>query len=76
MPLFDPQTESRAPAPTHFVLVVGSRRVELAISQWNIRSSLSEHVREGECVYLEFFKRTATNDLYLGCTGMITHQLA
>ncbi len=75
IPLFDSETEVRAPAPTHFVLVVGSRRIELAVSQWNIKTAISQHVNEGECVYLEFFKRTPTDDLYLGCTGMVVHQL-
>lgn len=72
-PLFDSNTEERAPEPNFFKLVIGSHEIEVPIDMWN--SEITSHVApgEGQNLYLQFFRRNPTTDLYLGVTGMSTH---
>lgn len=70
-PLFDPDTEERAPEPNYFTLVSGAHRVEASIDQWNSIISMDESPPEGGLVFIEFIKRTQTTDLQLGVSAMI-----
>lgn len=72
-PLFNAGLEIRAPEPNYFVLVAGNTRVEYPISAWNSVIEISDTLREGSVVYLEFKRRTTTTDLQLGISGMIVH---
>lgn len=73
-PLFDPDAEVEAPAPNFFRMVFGSRKLEFAISQWSAESVVANDLKEGEVLFLEFFKRTQDTDLELGCSGLVVHQ--
>lgn len=73
-PLYDPVTETQAPAPNFFVLVVGSHRIEVPLSMWNKVMTVHEMPAQGGLVYLEFLRRGAVTDLQLGVSGMIVHR--
>jgi hypothetical protein len=73
-PLYDTQTESEAPAPTHFALVTSRRRVEFAVDLWNTDLAFYNDLNEGEVLYLEWFYRNSTTDLQLGVSGLPAHQ--
>lgn len=74
-PLYDVQTESQAPAPTHFRLVTARRTSpDFSVELWNTSLSLFNDLNEGETLYIEWIKRTITNDLQLGVTGLPVHQ--
>lgn len=74
-PLYDPQTEVKAPEPTHFVLVTKTRSVEVPIAQWATAITFINDMAEGQTVYLKFIKRLANSDLQLGVAGLPIHQV-
>lgn len=73
-PLYNPDSEVECPAPNFFRMVFGSRKIECAVSQWNAEMVVANDLKEGEVLYLEFFKRTQDTDLELGVSGLIVHQ--
>lgn len=72
-PLYDPQTEVRAPAPTHFALVTKTRSFEVPISQWATSITVVNDLIEGETLYIKWIKRTYDSDLQLGVSGLPIH---
>lgn len=74
-PLYDTYTESEAPAPTHFVVVTNRRETEFSVELWNNDLSIINDLNEGEVLYLRWIKRTPTNDLQLGVSGLVMHQI-
>lgn len=74
-PLYDSETEERAPEPNFFKLVVGSHEIEVPIDMWN--ADITSHVAPGigQNVYLQFFRRNPTTDLYLGVSALSTRHL-
>lgn len=73
-PLYNPNTEERAPAPNYFAVVLDRRRIEYHIDNWNKELTISNDLSEGETLYLEFFHRSHENDLQLGISGLTVHQ--
>lgn len=74
-PLYDPQTEVAAPAPTHFVLVTKTRSFEVPISQWATNVTFVNDLLEGETLYIKWIKRTYDSDLQLGVSGLPVHSV-
>lgn len=74
-PLFNPSTETRAPEPTHFNLVVSGTSTTLSLSQWDKIITLSQQITNGDTAYLEFFKRTPDADLQLSKVGLPIFQV-
>lgn len=73
-PLYDPQTEAKAPEPTHFIVTTKTRTVEVPIGQWMNDIAFINDLAEGETVYLKWIKRLAGGrDLQLGVSGLPTH---
>jgi len=72
-PLFDPETEAKAPEPNFFTVVAGMHRLELPIEQWNSTIVMHEAPGEGQLTLLEFIRRRPGNDLQLGISGLVTH---
>lgn len=72
-PLYDPESEARAPEPNFFVLVAGNHRVEVPIDAWDSLITTHEAPIDGAPVYLEFLRRGVTTDLQLGVSALITH---
>lgn len=72
-PLYDIQTENKAPEPTHFVIVTKTREFEFPVSQWNNDLSFVSDLTEGQTVYIKWLKRTFNSVLQLGVSGLIVH---
>ena len=73
-PLHDPETEINAPVPNYFAIVFGAFRAEFPISQWNQILELPTMASEGHPVFIQWIRRSDTNDLQLGVSAMIVHQ--
>lgn len=74
-PLFDPESEIRAPAPNFFVLhLTANVSLEVPISQWNQTINATQMPPAGGLIYLEFLRRGAQTDLQLGTSAMIVHR--
>lgn len=74
-PLFNPSTETRAPEPTHFNLVVSGVKTTLSITQWDKIITLTQAINNNDTAYLEFFKRTPDADLQLSKVGLPIFQV-
>lgn len=75
-PLFDEQTEARAPEPNFVILRVGHHEVEIPVSMWDRDITVHEAPEPGKPVYLHFIRRNAATDLQLAVGGMITRYIA
>ncbi len=67
-PLYDVQNESRAPAPTHFVLNVNGIRNEYPIASWNISIPSTTGSLAGASAVIEWRRRVGSTTLELGAT--------
>jgi len=70
-PLFDSQTEIKAPEPNYMKLHVGSESIETLVSTWNQLMTFQQMPPEGGLVWIEWIKRDGQNDLQLGKSAMI-----
>lgn len=69
-PLINPNSEVRAPAPTHMVLVHNNRAMEIPIDQWITKIRLPTDLRQGQNLYIKWIRRLANSDLQLGVSGL------
>lgn len=74
-PLYDTQTETKAPRPTHFVLTTRNRSVEVPMAQWASAISFVNDLSEGQTVYLKFVRKLADTTLQLGVAGIPIHNV-
>ena len=74
-PLVNPITESEPMVPDFFALVVGTERIEYKLNMWNGVFTVSDRVYQGSTVFVEFFKRTANNDIRLAVAGIPVEQV-
>lgn len=74
-PLYDPQTEVKAPAPTHFIIVTKQRTIEVPIAQWNNDITFINDLGQGKTIYLKWERRTGAAVLALGVTGLTVHEV-
>lgn len=72
-PLFDANSENKAPAPNYFAIVFDTYRVEFPISQWNQILELPQAPIEGRPIFIQWIKRSNQNDLQLGISAMACH---
>jgi hypothetical protein len=72
-PLYDNQSETIAPAPTHVIITTNTRTFELPISQWATKTIFVNDVIEGGVIYLKWIKRMINGDLQLGVSGVVCH---
>jgi hypothetical protein len=70
LPLYNTFAESAPPTPNFFTLIVGGQAIELPVSQWNQPISIPGGIAQGQLVYLQFFQRSSSGDLQLGCSAM------
>lgn len=70
-PLYNPATETAAPTPTHFALVIGNSRMEYPIEQYNSELIVGTAVPNSSTVFVQFIRRIGSTDLQLGVAGMI-----
>lgn len=74
-PLFDETVEDREPTPTHFKIIAGNYIADWPISEWNRNFTINNLMNRGECIYLQFYRRSADTDLQLGVSGLIMRQI-
>lgn len=72
--LYDPQIETAAPVPTHFVVNTKTRVYEFPVSQWANDLTFINDANEGETIYLTFLRRTVSADLQLAVAGLPVHK--
>lgn len=75
-PLFDHRTEDRAPDPTHMEIVTSTKSYILSVDQWVTPFHIDFEVREAETIQIKWIKRTPTDDLILGITPLVCHQMS
>lgn len=74
-PLYDPENESKAPEPTHFVLITRTQTFEVPISQWKTPVTFINDLPEGATIYLKWIRRITAGELQLATTGLPTHNV-
>ena len=72
-PLFNNDIEELPPTPTHFNAMFKGRTYEMSVNQWDAISVVANDYAQGELLKLQFFKRTATEDLQLGTSCLIVY---
>ena len=73
-PLTNPYVELEAPIPTHFAVVIGTERYEYPIDQWAGTITVGQELKPGNTVFIQFFKRTPSNDIQLAVAGLSAKQ--
>lgn len=73
-PLYDRRTESEAPDPTHFEVVIGDKSYVRNINDWVNSFNINFEVRDGQYIYLKWICRTPHDELQLGATPMLLRQ--
>lgn len=75
-PLYDHRTEDSAPDPTHMEIVTGTKSYIMSVDQWVQPFHIDFEVREAETIQIKWIKRTPTDDLILGITPLVCHQMS
>ena len=75
-PLVNPYTEADPIMPDFFALIVGTERIEYELNMWNGVFTVGGDIHHGATVFVEFFKRTANNDIRLAVAGAPAEQVA
>lgn len=75
LPLFDPTTENEPSVPTHFIYTIRGQRYRHALSDWNKVIRTATGGAEGETSVIHFISSENGVDLYLGTSGLFTHQI-
>ena len=75
-PIYDRRAEAKAPEPTHFELVVGSKVYLKLVSEWGGPFNIDFEVAEADSLMIRWIARTASDELHLGMSPVIAHQKA
>jgi hypothetical protein len=70
-PLFNPELELKAPAPTHFELIDGAHRLTVPISDWNKPITLTWIAAEEATFRIRWYKESPAGDIELAMTAMV-----
>ena len=73
-PLYDKKREDKPLRPTHFNVLYNNARTEFAIGDWNKTLSVGAELILNGTVFIEFLRRTGTEDLQLGVSGLAIRQ--
>lgn len=69
-PLYNTSTESAAPAPTHFAVMIDSSETIYPISQWNQTLTINRALVNGSTIYVRFMRQLGSEQLQLSIAGM------
>lgn len=69
-PLYNPDLEAKAPAPTHFIVEVNGFETEYPLASWNQDFLVPTEVRVGQNIYLHWIRRDGETDLHLGVSAV------
>lgn len=74
-PLVNPYTETHPLDPNYFAVIIGTQRVEHKLEEWQAVINAGSDLYPGASVFIEFFKRTPTNDIQLAVAGVSARQV-
>lgn len=74
-PLVNTQSETVAPEPNHFVVMIGTDEYTFPLDRWNTELLVPAVPADGEPLFIRFIRRLPEGDLQLGIGGMITLQV-
>jgi hypothetical protein len=74
LPLYDVQREVEAPTPNCFAISYNGNRQEFELSSWNAELQLTWGIPFSGTIFIEFFKRTTTNDIQLGVAALPVYE--
>ncbi|MNL05847.1 hypothetical protein D3C87_1264620 [compost metagenome] len=74
-PLVNTQSETQAPEPNYFMLMINDKEFAYPIDRWNTELQVPEVPKDGKPVFIRFVKRLQEGDLQLGMGGMVTLQV-
>ena len=69
-PLYDPQTETKAPEPTHFSIGKNDNHFTYGVDEWDRNLLVPDVVSMYDNINIVFYRRTGGEDLLLGVAAM------
>lgn len=75
-PIYDRRAEGKAPQPTHFELVVGSKTYLKLVTDWATPFNIDYEVSNADSLMIRWIARTPTDELHLGMSPVFAHQKA
>lgn len=72
-PLFNPSTETKAPAPNMFTVMIGAASMTLPISEWQNTVVFNGLVNINDTCYIKFIFRNNGDDTQLSIAGLPIH---
>jgi hypothetical protein len=73
-PLFDSTSETKAPAPTHFIVNINGIRNEYIIADWNTALPSITGGLVGKSVIIEWIRKVSGVTLQMGCSPLVIVQ--
>lgn len=74
-PLFDTYSEDKAPVPNIMRLIINGAQVDFPVSRFKDTLTIGQTLTEGSLVTIQWILRDSGNDLQLGCSALIIHQV-
>lgn len=74
-PVMNLAIEDTPPTPTHFAIITNAMRTEHLLSEWKDIFDLGNEIYHGHTLFIEFFRRTTTNDIRLAVAGVPLRQV-
>lgn len=74
-PLFDSDREIEAPEPNMFSIILENKEVAFNIDNWRSELPLETLMKDGDTLFIKFFKRTVETDLILGVSALPVYQI-
>ena len=74
-PIYNTTSELRAPAPTHFNLVIAGVRKEFSVNNWMTPLQMNAQPGPGEMILFEWIMRDGNGDHLLGVTAVPMFQV-
>ena len=74
-PLYDRRNETGPLEPTHFEIHVGGQVYTYAVDDWMSKKTVDYRVALDDVLVIRWIRRTPTDDLQLGCSPMLAHNI-
>lgn len=71
LPLYDSTSEHGAPAPTHFIVKVGTTETEWTMDYWDKNIVIADNVQNYATASIRFIKRQIEGDLHLSVAAVL-----
>lgn len=73
--LFDRRNETGPLEPTHFEIHVGGQVYTYSVDDWQAKKTVNYRVALNDVLVIRWIRRTPTDDLQLGCSPMLAHNI-